>query len=307
MRSKPDPSPNRTIHLIHHAAHGNHSEPAGSLAALESCLASGAAIVEIDILPLADGSFALLHERDLGAETSGTGDAVRATRAEVGQLTYKSNGTVSTERIGFLESAIDLMRAYPQAQRLQLDLKPYLPLTGAALESFISLIEPVLDRVQVTTVADWVVRGLHAAAPELELGFDPLLYLDLAEDAPRPEGVPPFRKGAYDLLDDHPLAAYRWGALGDYFAARAEGLLTLAQPAREWFIRAEVLEMAQKAGFDWIGFLHAKGCTVDAWTIDVDRPAHLQSAQYLVEQGVDDLTTNTPEMLAKHLTVQAVY
>ena len=307
MRSKPDLSPNRTIHLIHHAAHGNHTEPAGSLAALERCLADGAAIIEIDILPLADGSFALLHERDLSIQTSGAGDAVHATRDVVGQLTYKSDGTIFTEKVGFLESAIDLLKAYPQTQRLQLDLKPYLPLTGTVLKNLISLIEPVLERVQVTTIADWVVRGLHAAVPELALGFDPLLYLDLVEDEPRPEGIPPFRVGAYGLLDDHPLAAYRWGALGDYFAARAEGLWTMAQPAREWFIRAEVLEMAQKAGFDWLGFLHAKGCTVDAWTIDVDQPIHLETAQYLAEQGVDELTTNTPAELAERLAVQAVY
>ncbi len=307
MRFKPDPSPNRTIYLIHHAAHGNHTEPAGSLAALAHCLASGAAMIEIDVLPLSDGSFALLHERNLGAETSGAGDAVRAKREEVAKLTYKSNGAITTEKIGFLEDAIALLKDHPQTQRLQLDLKPYLPLSGEILKNFIDLIEPVLDRVQVTTVADWVVRGLSQGVPELSLGFDPLLYLDLVEDEPRPEGIPPFRRGAYGLLDDHPLAAYRWGSLGEYFAARAEGLWTQAQPAREWFIRAEVLEMAQKAGFDWIDFLHAHGCTVDAWTIDVEQPALLQSAQYLVEQGVDDLTTDTPQQLAERLTIQAVY
>jgi glycerophosphoryl diester phosphodiesterase len=65
--------------------------------------------------------------------------------------------------------------------------------------------------------------------------------------------------------------------------------------------------MAQKAGFDWIGFLHEHGCTVDAWTIDVTQPALLQTTQYLAEQGVDDLTTDTPERLAELLAVQAVY
>jgi glycerophosphoryl diester phosphodiesterase len=307
MHSESDTPQNQAIHLIHHAAHGNHSEPAGSLAALAHCLAAGAAIIEIDILPLADGSFALLHERDLGAETCGAGDAVRATRDEIANLTYKSNGAITTEKIGFLEGAIALLQDHPQTQRLQLDLKPYLPLTGVVLKNFIELIEPVLKRVQVTTVADWVVRGLSQAIPELSLGFDPLLYLDLVEDDPRPESVPPFRIGAYGLLDDHPLAAYRWGAMSGYFAARAEGLWTQAQPAREWFIRAEVLEMAQKAGFDWIGFLHEHGCTVDAWTIDVTQPALLQTTQYLAEQGVDDLTTDTPERLAELLAVQAVY
>lgn len=307
MHSKLKESPSRTIQIIHHAAHGSHNEPPGSLAALERCLASGAAFVEIDVLPLADGSYALLHDRDLGEETSGAGDAVRSTRDEVGKLTYKSDGDISNERIGFLEGAITLLQSYPRTQRLQLDLKPYLPLTGPVLKDFIALLKPVLDRVQVTTVADWVVRGLSQAIPELSLGFDPLLYLDLVEDDPRPEGVPPFRIGAYGLLDDHPLAAYRWGSLGEYFAARAEGLWTQAQPAREWFIRAEVLEMAHQAGFDWTGFLHERGCTVDAWTIDVDQPELVQTAQYLVEQGVDDLTTDTPDRLASVLPAQTVF
>jgi glycerophosphoryl diester phosphodiesterase len=46
---------------------------------------------------------------------------------------------------------------------------------------------------------------------------------------------------------------------------------------------------------------------VDAWTIDVTQPALLQTTQYLAEQGVDDLTTDTPERLAELLAVQAVY
>ena len=106
------------------------------------------------------------------------------------------------------------MKAFPQTQRLQLDLKPYLPLTGTVLKNFITLIEPVLDRVQVTTIADWVVRGLHAAVPELALGFDPLLYLDLVEDEPRPEGIPPFRVGAYGLLGRSPPGRVSLGRIG---------------------------------------------------------------------------------------------
>ena len=45
-------------------------------------------------------------------------------------------------------------------------------------------------------MADWVVRGLHQVHPNLSLGFDPLLYLDLVDDEPRPESIPPFRIGA---------------------------------------------------------------------------------------------------------------
>lgn len=288
----------RPVHLIHHAAHCHHDHPAGSLAALESCLRTGAARVEIDVIPLADGSFALLHERDLSVETSGVGDAVRATRREVETLTYKVEGQIRTEKIGFLEGAIDLLKAHPHTQRLQLDLKPYTPLTRAVLRDFVGLLEPVLDRIQVTSVADWAVRSLRQFAPELALGFDPLLYLDLEESAPRLEGVPPFRVGAYGLRDDHPLSAYVWGPAGDYFAARAGALWVQAPQGCEWYLRAEVLEMALKAGFDWIDFLHQHGSVVDAWTIDVDQPEQVRMAQFLVERGIDELTTDSPARLA---------
>jgi glycerophosphoryl diester phosphodiesterase len=307
MPATSDESPKRTIHLIHHAANDHHNAPAGSLAALERCLAAGAAFIEIDVLPLGDGSFALLHDRDLSVQTGGTGDALQSSRQLVENLTYKVKGNISAEKVGFLEDAVSLLQDYSQTERLQLDLKPYLPLTGTVLQDFITLLQPVLERVQVTTIADWIVRRLHRAIPELALGFDPLLYIDLVEDDPRPEGVPPFRTGAYGLLDDHPLSTYRWGSSGQYFAARAEGLWTQAQSAGEWYIRAEVLEMAQKAGFDWIGFLHDRGCTVDAWTIDVEQPDLVRTAKYLVEQGVDELTTDTPEGLAEHLSINTVY
>ena len=205
------------VHLIHHAANCNHAFPPGSPAALESCLSAGSAIVEIDVIPLADASFALIHDRDLGVETSGAGDAIQATRSQVEKLTYKVNGQITNHKIGFLEEAIDIFAAYPNALRLQLDLKPYTPLTQAILREFVQILSPVLDRIQVTSVSDWAVRSLRRFSPELALGFDPLLYLDLVDEEPRPEGIPPFRVGAYGLRDDHPLASYKWGPLGDIF------------------------------------------------------------------------------------------
>jgi len=296
----------RPVTLIHHAANCGHADPPSSLSALKKCLASDAAVIEIDIIPLADGSFALLHDRDLGAETSGEGDAIHSTREQIAQLFYANNGVVSDEKIGFLEGAIDLLKQHPNTTRLQLDLKPYTPLTRAVLRDFLALIAPVQDRIQVTSVADWAIRSLRQFSPKLSLGFDPLLYLDLVEDEPRPEGVPPFRVGAYELRDDHPLSAYKWGPLGDYFAARAGALLVQAPKGCEWYIRAEILEMALKAGFDWIDFLHQNGSTVDSWTIDVDQPEQIKLAQFLVEHGVDELTTDAPARLAALLPSKTI-
>jgi len=295
------------VRLIHHAAKCKHSCPPGSPAALDGCLSAGSAIVEIDVVPLADASFALIHDRDLGVETSGTGDAIQATRKQVRKLTYKVNGEITKHKIGFLEDAVEIFAAYPDALRLQLDLKPYTPLTQAILREFVRILSPVLDRIQVTSVSDWAVRSLRRFSPGLSLGFDPLLYLDLVDDEPRPEGIPPFRVGAYGLRDDHPLSAYAWGPMGEYFAARAAALHVQAPEGVQWYIRAELLDKALKAGFDWIQFLHQHGSKVDAWTIDANNPKHIKLAETLVDLGIDDLTTDTPALLAEKLGIEAIY
>jgi glycerophosphoryl diester phosphodiesterase len=147
---------------------------------------------------------------------------------------------------------------------------------------------------------------LAHSAPDVALGFDPLLYLDLAIDEPRPAGIPPFRIGAYGLLDDHPLSAFSWGSPGAYFGARAEALLNQVPRGVDWFIRAEVLLMALEADFDWIGYLHQAGSKVAGWTIDLHQEGHLKRAQRLVEHGVDVLTTDTPTQLAEKLAVESI-
>lgn len=280
--------------------------PPGSLSALEICLKSGAAIIEIDVLPLADGSFALLHDQNLAAGTNGEGKAPQMKRPDVEKLNYVVDSEITDEKVGFLEDAIDLLKKHPNTDCLQIDLKPFTPLTQPVLRHFLNLINPVQDRVQVTSVADWAVRSLAISAPHLSLGFDPLLYLDIVDDAPRPEDIPPFRIGAYGLLDDHPLSAFQWGPLRDYFAARAESLLVQAPKGCEWFIRADLLKMALDAGFDWINFLHQNGSTVDAWTIDVEQPGQIKLAQTLVQHGVDKLTTDMPSQLVKHLPTTTI-
>ena len=295
------------VTLIHHAANCGPNTPPGSLRALKTCLASGAAVIEIDVIPLADGSFALLHDQYLEEETSGEGRAPAMQRGQIESLTYKVDGEITDEKVGFLEDAIALFKDHPDTECLQLDLKPFTPLTRGVLRGFLEILEPVKDRIQVTSVSDWAVRSLARFAPELSLGFDPLLYLDLEDDEPRPAEVPPFRVGAYGLRDDHPLSAFEWGPLGDYFAARAGALLVQAPKGCEWFIRAGLLKMAYDAGFDWIDFLHQNGSTVDAWTIDVEQPDQVELARFLVEHGVDKLTTDTPAKLAELLPAETFF
>ena len=171
----------KPVTIIHHAANCGHNEPPGSLSALERCLASGAAVVEIDLIPTADGHFALLHDPNLEEDTTGTGKAPQMKRAQIESLTYKVNGKTTPEKIGFLEGAVALLKDHPDTKRLQLDLKPFTPLTQGVLRQFTTLINPVRDRIQVTSPADWAVRSLSRFAPDLSLGFDPLLYSPLPD------------------------------------------------------------------------------------------------------------------------------
>ncbi len=296
----------KPVTLIHHSANCGYQAPPGSLSALARCLDTGAAVVEIDLIPLADGSYALLHGQNLESDTNGTGYAPQMKRAQIKNLHYVVDGEATDEKVGFLEDAVDLLKAHPDTMRLQLDLKPFTPLTQGLLREFCTLIKPVMERIQVTSVADWAVRALAKFSPDLSIGYDPLLYLDLVDNDPRPEDIPPFHTGAYGLLDDHPLSAYQWGPLGDYFAARAGALLVQVPSWCAWFIRAELLKTALDAGFDWIDFLHQNGSVVDGWTINAEDPESIQLAQMLVEHDIDMLTTDHPSKLAPHLPSETI-
>ena len=107
----------------------------------------------------------------------------------------------------------------------------------------------------------------------------------------RKEPAPPLRTGAYGYLDEHPLALARWGAPGDYLAARAEALWTQA-PVAMWYIRGAMLARALDDGFDWIAWLHGQGAQVVAWTLDASHAHQLDLARTLARAGVDRITTN---------------
>lgn len=291
--------------LIHHAAQrGSATFPPSSLSAIKDCLDAGARAIEIDILPMLDGSFVLLHDPDLAVNTNGKGNAITTSRSDLVSFQYKVNGQVSDERIGFLDQAIALAATSSTLEKLQLDLKPQTALTPALIRSLLDVIQPIFERVQISSVADWAIRALRHFSPDLQLGFDPLLYLDVVSGEPRNSNVPPFRVGAYGLLDDHPLSAYIWGEKKDYFAARAESLLSQAVPGCEWFIRYETLLQVHASGFNWVDFLHRSGCTVDAWT--VDPPAYAVASE-LVSLGVDEITSNAPEILAGSINMPVKY
>ena len=263
--------------LIHHAAHRGLHYPPSSLGGLRECLRAGAQCIEVDIAPLAKDDFALVHDNVLDHISDGTGPVAAATPDTVRGLHYRWGRAVSAEPLGLLSQAIDLIAGRPGMVELQLDLKPHVPLTEAILRRLIRLVGPARDRVRISCVADWAVRGLAALDGDLALGFDPLLYLDL-DGSGRDDVTPPFRMGAYGYRDDHPFASRKWGSAADYLAAHAEALWVQA-PVPMWYIRGALLARVLDDGFDWIGWLHDRGAAVAAWTLDADQPHQLDLAR----------------------------
>jgi glycerophosphoryl diester phosphodiesterase len=287
--------------FIQHAANLDPTLPPGSLAALENCLKSGIDWVEVDIIPLQGEDFALLHEPKLETISDGLGDVFEKSADEVQKLTYRpQHNWKHGLPLGTLSQAVRLMGQIPSHTFLQLDLKPYAPLSPQVLHGLLDLIAPIKERIMISCTADWAVRQLRKMDAGIRLGFDPLLYLDIAGNEPRPEGVPPFHKGAFGYLDDHPLAVQRWGRTGDYFALRAEALLCQAPRGVTWFLNAQLLTGALDAGFNWIAYLNENESLVDAWTIDLPQK---DLAERLIEDGIDLITSNDANFLAEQIQI----
>jgi glycerophosphoryl diester phosphodiesterase len=295
------------ILLVHHAANRDHAHPPTSLPALQACLEAGARAVEVDISLMADGQFALLHGPMLERETTGSGPIAALTSEQVRALHYVRQGQPTQVPVGLLPDALDLLRRYPGTVELQLDLKPDVYSSDAVLSKLVASLQPLKDRIRVTSPSDWALRRLRALDPELPLGFDPLLYLEIDYGPDSDPTVPPFRRGAYGYWDDHPLSTRRWGPAAVYLAARAEGLWAQAPAGAIWYIDAALLGQAVDDGFDWITHLHSLGAEVDAWTLDAHKPERVALAKRLAAAGIDRITTNNAPALSQVLDAATVY
>lgn len=291
------------VRFVRHAARCSSAHPPSSLAGIRACLAAGAELVEVDIQALAGGDYALLHDALLEESTTGRGPTGLHTAAQVRKLGLTLGGAATGERVALLSQVVEILQSEPLPVELQLDLKvhPTAPGAEAQLGELARLVAPLGNRVRVSSTADWVLRRLHALAPHLALGFDPLLYLDRRE----PDPAPPFRTGAYGYRDDHPLAAVCWGPPHEYLLERAEALWAQVPFAGVWYIRGTMLAAALSDGFDWTAFLHARRALVTAWTLDAARPSDVETVQRLIAAGVDRITTNDAPALAAALGLEA--
>ena len=166
--------------------------------------------------------YALLHERFLEDETDGKGSVAAATGQTVRELRRRWQGKLTDERVALLSDVATLTAGAPTLVELQLDLKAYTPVPDAALVSLGRIAGPLGRRVRVSSTSDRDLRRLHELAPDLALGFDPLRHLDVDPGPGKAASRYLRRTGAYGYLDDHALAADRWGTASEYLVARAQ-------------------------------------------------------------------------------------
>jgi glycerophosphoryl diester phosphodiesterase len=250
--------------------------------------------VELDIIPLLDGDFALLHDQSLEKCTDGSGTVSLTRAGQVQRLHYRLRGRTYDNQVGLLSQALSMLGDYPHLQELQLDLKPEVVPSDKILKGLLQLIAPVRRRIRVSSPADWALRRLRSLDPELSLGFDPFLYLDVKQIRGRGRDTPPLRVGSYGYRDDHPLATRLWGS-----CAQVPGI-------DMWYPRAWLVERSLEEGFDWVERLHSRGIKVAVWTLDPGKRGHVELAERLVTAGVDRLVTNDAPRLARALGRGAV-
>jgi glycerophosphoryl diester phosphodiesterase len=277
--------------------------PPNSLAAIEACLDAGAVIVEVDITALAEDDYLLVHDPQLESETSGRGPVAECTPAQARELRLTVHGAETAHRAALLSEVVRLCERHHGQSRLQLDFKNEVPLRhDEPLWRLIHLIEPLGERVIVSTGADWQLRKLRRLAPRLLLGFDVMHYIDWQPaHEPRNPRALPRRLGAYGYYDDHPIASTRIWSVPEYLLDRCESLLGLVPDVSAFYIEHGLLAQSLVDGFNWAEPLHARGVLLDAWTMDAGTAAAMANVERLLAAGVDMFTTNTPRALGRML------
>jgi glycerophosphoryl diester phosphodiesterase len=228
------------------------------------------ASLEVDILPTADGRFAVVHDPTLGPSTTGRGRVPQMPISSMSGLFHcDSDGVPDTDApVLSLAELIAPLRTLPRAPsaNLQLDLKI---LAGHALPD-----SAVADAAMaVAGFADAIVIGSHrledarrlvAATPGARLGYDPMLA---ASRQPRLARDP-----------EHLLR---------HIERRKAGV-ALA------YLRYDAIVAAENQGFPLVARLLDLGIETDAWTVNPGQDMTDAILRTLVEAKVRQITTDAP-------------
>ncbi len=253
-----------------HMLRRRRGDPPHLRANLAAGLAAGAAL-EVDLVPTADGHFVCLHDLTLDAETTGAGPVADATRADLMRLRQRGPGGVALDSPPlFLDEVVSAARAGWRrgGGLVQLDVKAPERMDAAIFARLRSVIGDQAPRFIASSYDPGFVATLQEALPGVARGFDPLaLYA---------RGMP------HDAVG---------------FEALAEDTHRLAPDVGIYYLEADLIVAGLDAGVNMVAAVAGGGAEVDAWTVDADRPGLLEKLRRLIAAGVDQITTNDPDVL----------
>lgn len=288
--------------VCHKGLIDDHAFPPNSLEAIAHGLRAGVQHVEIDVVALANDDYLLVHDWTLEGETTGSGPTDACTLAQARNLRIRHDDRETHYRVPVLSDVIALFAQHGGNTHLQIDFKNLIPFpTPEPLERLLRIIEPLGERVLVSSGADWQLRQMRRMAPWLEIGLEVQLHLDWDEGTDRDPRLPPHQRGAYGYYDDSLVAARHIWPVVEYLRDRCETLISLAPRISTFYVNHHLLARSLDDGFNWAEALHEVGIKLDAWTMDATDPVAMANLPRLVAAGVDQVTTNTPLALARVL------
>jgi glycerophosphoryl diester phosphodiesterase len=256
-----------------HRARRNASDPVFTGERIIEAMRLGASI-EVDLVIHADHGCAVLHDRTLERETTGTGRVHDTSAAALRQLHLRDNGGQPiASKVMLLEDLCALL-AHETVHRdalLQLDFKEDLQaLTPQVVAGFGASVSPIASSVILSGGDVDAIAMLAGSAPGLRTGYDPC------------------HRGTLAQLK----------ASGNYLGFIADALAT-APDAGMIYLDYAIVLAAEDAGVDIIAPIHAAGRRVDAWTINSVTPQSIEQVERLLRLKVDQITTDDPEGLAE--------
>lgn len=230
------------------------------------------ASVEVDLVVTAERGLAVLHDRTLDRETTGTGPVAAASDAAIRELQLRGNdGAPIPDRVMLLNDLCALM-AEGQVHRdalLQLDYKEdETVLDARAVDKFAEAVGPVAGNMIVSAGSAKAIDLLTAAVPGMKRGFDP--------------------------SDEQ---KFRTALTGGNLQGFVDEAITAMPDADLIYLHWEIVTQADVAGFDIVSAFHQHGTRIDAWTIREVTPESLAQVERLLDLKVDQITTDDPEGL----------
>lgn len=287
----------RVVPLKVHRCLWSGLHPENSLPAIAECYREAVARAEIDVHPLRDADFLVVHDAELDGSTTRAGSVADLTRREARSLRLRTAADGSSERPPLLSEVVALIQTLPAPTVLELDLVSTRPLAQPRAEELARLLQPVKERVFVNGY-DWNVRRVLEADPTLGAAYDLLPHLDWVPEGHEEQAGWGLPRGAYGYLDAHPLARERRQPTAEYLADRLGVLARLVPSARELHVRLALFERLLGDGVAVASLVHRHGLRLDVWTLNAGTPRWQARLAGALDAGADVVTSDTPRALA---------